>query len=159
MRVMKRSFYVIDLLSRKGTNQEARELYDKAKTRLAIGGFKLRKWLTSGWERIVEQCKLRDESNVNKPIKSTDESYPKKKLGVKEGAKNEKVLGLSWNGDEDLIIFELPQLVKKADGLAVTKRSILKVIAGMYDPLGKISPILWSCSKNCVLARLSGMKS
>lgn len=28
------------------------------------------------------------------------------------------------------------------DGLPVTRRSILKVIAGMYDPIGLLSPVL-----------------
>ena len=35
-------------------------------------------------------------------------------------------------------------MVEKADDLPVTKRSILKVIAGMYDPLGLVSPVLVS---------------
>ena len=33
-------------------------------------------------------------------------------------------------------------MVKKADGLPVTKRGILKMIAGIYDPLGLLSLIL-----------------
>jgi len=33
-------------------------------------------------------------------------------------------------------------MVERADGLPVTKRNILKVIAGMYDPLGLLSPVL-----------------
>ena len=33
-------------------------------------------------------------------------------------------------------------MVEKGDNLPVTKRSILKVIAGMYDPLGLVSLIL-----------------
>ena len=33
-------------------------------------------------------------------------------------------------------------LTIKADGLAVTKRSILKIAGGLYDPLGIVSPVL-----------------
>ena len=33
-------------------------------------------------------------------------------------------------------------MVERADGLPVMKRNILKVIAGMYDPLGLLSPVL-----------------
>ena len=65
-------------------------------------------------------------------------------LGRKEGMRNERILGLSWDCNEDLFIFELSALAKKADGLAVAKRSILKIVAGMYDPLGIISPVLVS---------------
>lgn len=146
VRVMKRSFYVDDLVTGDKTTQDASELHDKAKTRLALGGFKLRKWLTNSEElrEKIRQCELRDESNVNNEIKSADESYAKEMLGRKEGTTNEKVLGLSWNCNEDLFNFELFALAKKADGLAITKRSILKIAAGMYDPLGIISPILVS---------------
>ncbi len=33
-------------------------------------------------------------------------------------------------------------MVERADGLPVTKGNILKVIAGMCDPLGLLSPVL-----------------
>jgi len=59
---------------------------------------------------------------VNDKIESSDESYAKKMLGRKEGMRNERILGLSWDCNEDLFIFELSALAKKADGLAVAKR-------------------------------------
>ena len=77
-------------------------------------------------------------------MKSADESYAKEMLGRKEGTTSKKVLGLSWNCNEDLFIFEFLALAKRADGLPITKRSILKIAAGMYDPLGIVSPILVS---------------
>ena len=59
--IMKRSFYIDDLITWQKTIQETSELYDKAKSRLAQGGFKLRKWLTNSEELRVkitkrEQC-------------------------------------------------------------------------------------------------------
>ena len=58
VRVMKRSFYVDDLVTGDKTTQDASELHDKAKTRLALGGFKLRKWLTNSEElrEKIRQC-------------------------------------------------------------------------------------------------------
>ena len=146
VRIMKKSFYVDDLVSGRRDTQEAGELYDKAKTRLALGGFKLRKWLTNSGElrAKIEQRELRDETDVNKEVESADESYAKETLGAKAGMKNERVLGQSWNCENDVFIFELSEMVSKADDLPVTKRSILKVIAGMYDPLGLVSPVLVS---------------
>ena len=47
VRIMKRSFYVDDCITRQKTIQETSELYDKVKSRLTQGGFKLRKWLTN----------------------------------------------------------------------------------------------------------------
>ena len=146
VRIMKESFYVDDLVTGHRTTQETGELYHKAKTRLALGGFRLRKWLTNSGElrEKIKQRELRDETNVNKQIESADESYAKATLGAKEGAKNEKVLGQAWNCEMDLLIFELSEMVERADNLPVTKRSVLKVLAGMYDPLGLVSPVLVS---------------
>ena len=110
------------------SSPETGELYYKAKTRLALGGFRLRKWLTNCGElrEKIEQRELRDEINVNKQIESVDESYAKATLGAMEGAKNEKVLSQAWNCEMDLLIFELSKIVERADNLPVTKRNVLK---------------------------------
>lgn len=41
--IMKRSLYIDDLITEHRTTQETGELYNKAKTRLALGRFQLRK--------------------------------------------------------------------------------------------------------------------
>ena len=46
---------------------------------------------------------------------------------------------MPWNCEEDLIVMEFSELVNSADELGVTKRTILKVMAGLYDPLGIVS--------------------
>ena len=69
---------------------------------------------------------------------------------------------MSWDNIKDLFIFELSTLAKKTDELAVTKRSILKIAAGMYDPLGIVSPVFVSVkvlSNSYVRTKLNGMKS
>ena len=65
-------------------------------------------------------------------------------IGLPKGTRNEKVLGVSWNCKEDLFVMELSELVKRADRLHMTKRTILKVIAGLYDPLQIVNPLLVS---------------
>ena len=124
VRIMKRSFYVDDLVTGDKTTQAASEMHDKAKERLALGGFKLRKWLTNSDElrEKVQQCELCDGAKLNDKTKSADESYAKEMLGRKEGTKNEKVLGLSWDCNKDLFIFELSALAKKADGLGLLRK-------------------------------------
>lgn len=115
VRVMKGSFYVDDLVTGQKTTQAASELHDKAKERLALGGFNLRKWLTNSDElrEKIQQRGLHDDAKLNDKIKSADESYAKEILGRKEGAKNERVLGLSWDNIKDLFIFELSTLARK----------------------------------------------
>jgi len=66
-RVIKRSFYVDDLVFGEKATEDAIVLYDKAKTRLALGSLKLRKWLTNS-EQLraeIEQQESRDEPNIN----------------------------------------------------------------------------------------------
>ncbi len=144
VRVMKKSFYVDDIVTGQTTSREAGELYEKAKTRLAISGFKLRKSLTNSKELKAKITKreMRGESNVDKQIESADESYAKATIGAKVKTKSEKIPGLSWNCESDTFVFELSEMVEKADGLPVPKRNILKVFAGMYDPLGFLSPVI-----------------
>ena len=105
VRIMKRSFYVDDLVTGDKTTQAASEMHDKAKERLALGGFKLRR-------EKVQQCELRDVAKLNDKTKSADESYAKEMLGRKEGSRNEKVLGLTWDCNKDLCIFLIVRTCK-----------------------------------------------
>ncbi|EPB74949.1 Pao retrotransposon peptidase [Ancylostoma ceylanicum] len=50
-----------------------------------------------------------------------------------------KILGLTWNIPTDTIIIRLPFLQAQMDH--PTKRSVLKVVASIYDPLGFIAPL------------------
>ena len=52
-----------------------------------------------------------------------------------------KVLGINWDLEADTIIFYFDELVNEAFSLPMTKRSILKISAKIFDPLGLISPI------------------
>ena len=57
--------------------------------------------------------------------------------------KNEhKVLGLNWNCVSDEFIFKFEALLKLAENLEPTRRSLLKVTLSFFDPLGILSPVL-----------------
>uniref|UniRef100_A0A1I7XIX9 Pao retrotransposon peptidase n=1 Tax=Heterorhabditis bacteriophora TaxID=37862 RepID=A0A1I7XIX9_HETBA len=51
---------------------------------------------------------------------------------------NSKILGIKWNTMQDILHFSLPTYNAKV----TTKRTVLKFIASLYDPLGLLSPIL-----------------
>ena len=74
-----------------------------------------------------------------------DETYAKTYLGQSElpmsNDQQSKVLGLSWDNINDCLLFNLDWLIQYARELPLTNRSILKVAAKLYDPLGIISPI------------------
>ena len=47
------------------------------------------------------------------------------------------VLGMSWENKEDVFLFKILDTGK---AISCTKRSILSIIASLFDPLGLISP-------------------
>ena len=52
-----------------------------------------------------------------------------------------KVLGLNWDITRDAFILRFNWLVNLAYDLQWTKRSVLRVVPKLYDPLGFISPL------------------
>lgn len=78
--------------------------------------------------------------------KEDDESYAKSSTGHSSGPPvNEditvKVLGMNWNTDADEIFFSFSELCTYANSLPLTKRSVLKVTAKIFDPMGFLSPL------------------
>ena len=47
-----------------------------------------------------------------------------------------KVLGVNWNTKADEFLFNFTELVKFANTLPVTKRSLLKITAKVFRPAG-----------------------
>ena len=54
----------------------------------------------------------------------------------------QKVLGSLWDTKEDTLVFRFGHLIKFVKELPATKRSVIKVIASVYDPIGFISPFV-----------------
>ena len=134
------SFYVDDFVSGGGTSEEVQVLYGKTCTRMSEGGFKLRKWLTNDDE---VRKKIQTDSACNeaqRPVSEEDDSYAKSSLHAL-GSKGQKVLGLAWDFDEDTISLDLTVIAKRSEGLPATKRNTLKLLAGIFDPLGIIGPV------------------
>ena len=48
---------------------------------------------------------------------------------------------MNWNTHDDEIIFSFAELYKYASSLPLTKRSVLKVTAKIYDPMGFLTPL------------------
>ena len=54
------------------------------------------------------------------------------------------MLGVHWNENADVFVINLNDHIKEAKKLAPTKRNLLKIITGFYDPVGFIQPIIVS---------------
>lgn len=142
VRAMIESFYVDDLVSGGNNVKEAHRLYVNSKKRLAEGGFKLRKWKTNNKCLRDQISREENESKFQNTPNEEPESYAKSTLGSRVNPKYEKVLGLSWDCERDKIQFSFQQLVSAADKVKPTKRNVLSLLAGLFDPLGIISPVI-----------------
>ena len=140
---MKEGFYVDDLVSGGKSTNEVIDLYEKAKTRMAFGGFKLRKWLTN--DAVLRKHIGKQETSMDsKKVTRLDdtETFAQSSLGVPQDGSCDKVLGLIWDCERDLIKFNLLKLVENVKDKKLTKRSLLGTLAKMFDPLGLVSCVV-----------------
>lgn len=145
------SLYVDDLTSGADTEKDAFNLYLSAKNIMAKGGFNLRKWSSNSMEvcSMITKNELKNnfELNIAESDKGDscfteeDMSYAKDVLNSFAASSEEsvKILGVNWNIRSDTLMFEMDELLKFAESLPPTKRSVLKLSARIFDPLGLIS--------------------
>nr|CAD2175834.1 unnamed protein product [Meloidogyne enterolobii] len=58
--------------------------------------------------------------------------------------KQAKVLGITWDVQSDEVLFELPAMKSNS---TITRRTVLSVLAGIFDPLGLIGPCTLEAKK------------
>ncbi len=116
-RQLEGDLYVDDLVSGALNDQKAFKLFETARKVLSQSGMNLRKFCTNS-------ATLQSRFSV----------------WGSEDADSVKVLGICWNRREDFFHFDLARLDRQARILQATKRSVLKVSASLYDPLGLLSP-------------------
>ena len=118
---------------------------------MAQGGFNLRKWLANSSpliEKLKEmesQREFRIQTEKGNQLDEDDETYKIIMVGGlndRDVNTEQKVLGTNWNYFTDEFLFKFQPHVESAQGLMLTKRNVLRVIASFYDPMGLISPII-----------------
>jgi len=119
--VLKKSF-VDDLATSVDSIQEASQLKNDLIKLLSLGGFILKKWMSSHPDVLKDlPHDFIEQGKVFKELQSTF-----------------KILGMKWAQDCDSFYFHVEQFNGK-----LTKRSIISYTAKWFDPLGLISPILF----------------
>ena len=113
-------FYVDDFNCGVESYEQGVDLYKKVKYRFMEGNFNVPKWRTNN--------NLQEFVNRHEQSKSSDE----------------KVLGIHRNENADVFVINLDEHIKKAENLAPTKRNVMKILTGFYDPIGFIQPIIVS---------------
>ncbi|XP_033212443.1 uncharacterized protein LOC117170034 [Belonocnema kinseyi] len=122
--ILKRDFYVDDLLTGAHTFQEALELRNDLSNLLNKGSFNLRKW-ASNYPTLCNG--LSDETSIT--YRSLD---PTETI---------KTLGIHWNAKTDSILYTV-NLPNSND--TITKRVILSQTSKLFDPLGLLGPVVLS---------------
>ena len=116
--ILKRDFYVDDLLTGSNTFHEALALRDDLIKLLSKGGFQLRKW----------------SSNDPNLISNFQENISDAHMALNP-SETVKALGLFWNPKADTV-----NLTKSTD--RPRKRSIFCQSAKIFDPLGLLGPVI-----------------
>lgn len=151
--VLKNSLYVDDLTTGEDTVTDAFKLYQSSKSIMASGGFNLRKWTSNSEElcNLIERSERgaqitvnTTDRNQNQCVTEDDQSYTKSVVG--SFATNSEdlatILGVSWDTRSDMLLYDFEELRKYISTLPVTKRSILKLAARVFDPLGFVTPFV-----------------
>ncbi|XP_063830967.1 uncharacterized protein LOC135080214 [Ostrinia nubilalis] len=137
------SFYMDDLMTGCSSAEEGVELYNQLSKILEKGGFKLQKW-NSNDKTLVETIKEMERESDGlvteeviegiKDSSNTQETELKLKLD-----QTVKILGLTWNRDDDFLQYSV---ILPPATAPVTKRTIIGDIARLFDPLGWIAPTI-----------------
>ena len=119
------SFFVDDFIGSEESVRKTFELFKKLCIRYLEEHFLFRKWKTNNLE-------LRDLIvDNNSGNECTDN-------------KVEKVLGIPWDSDKDILVYDFKAIMKDAHKSKPTKRNLLKIVSSFYDSIGLLQPILIS---------------
>lgn len=135
--IIENDFYVDDLLTGFDSRDEAIKIQREIVNILSTAKFQLRKWASN--DAFILN-KINIESNLEQNIINFSKEI------------ETKTLGIVWNSQTDNFQYSLCNFTKQNQ---VTKRTILSIIAQIYDPLGLLAPIiirsklllqkLWQC--------------
>ena len=76
--------------------------------------------------------------NIERHVNSEVPKY----VNIVNSFNNEKVLGLYWDHQRDVISLKISEILKEAVNIMPTKRNILSIIANVYDPIGYMQPFV-----------------
>ena len=143
---MENSLYVDDLVTGADNVDKAFDFYTECKQLMDRAGMNLRKWNSNSAELLERVKEMTLHSGVTPPITTNvteeDESYAKATTGYGHSVQESdmvKLLGIYWNTPLDCLMFDFSELIRCIESLSVTKRSLLRITAKIFDPLGFLS--------------------
>ena len=120
------SLYVDDYTGGASNTKEAFERYQKIKKMFTAAGLDMRKWRSNNAEL---QKKINEFEVVETPL-------------AEKGVQNQKILGVNWDFKKDVLYATMDKMYEKGRSATPSKRMVLKTVAGIYNPIGTIAPII-----------------
>ena len=127
-RKIRSHFYVDDLSTGVNSTEQGINLYKKIKLSFSDIGFNVRKWRSN--DKDLFDLIYENEKKISKDSVCYDD------------LKCSRVLGILWDEEKDIFILGVDDLFKNASNINPTKRNILSIICGVYDPVGYLQPII-----------------
>ena len=133
--------YADDLSCGTDDPQKALEIYKRCKEIMKQGGFNLRKW-NSNDKTLLKEINGMEGKNETQNVMpkgkvvEDDQTYTQYAIGTPQCKGSSKVLGVSWDSYSDQLTFDVTGIVEFAKTIPATKRSLLKLAAKIFDPLG-----------------------
>ena len=130
---LNQSLYVDDLITGADTVESGLSIYHAVKGLMAEGSFNIRKWHSNSPQLMEKISQFEQGNERDSPMAQT----------LPTGTEPEsKILGVAWNTHSDELSFCLSELVQYATSFPVTKRSVLRITASIFDPLGLLAPFV-----------------
>ena len=132
------SLYIDDLVSGGANVSEAFTLHTVAKHIMKRGGFNLRKWNSNSVE-LLKLIRQYEPCLAPHSLSPNEDKSPESPVA---GPNVYKRLGINWDNLKDDFAFDFCELLHHISELPKTKRTVLKLTASLFDPLGLLSPFV-----------------
>ena len=120
-----KNFYADDCLKAVGTTKGAINIVRSLSQLLALGGFRLTKWVSNDW-KVLEAVPVEERAKGFKDLDLDCSSLPA-----------ERALGLHWDTEFDQFSVQIKRKHRE-----FTRRRLLSVISSVYEPLGLVCPFV-----------------
>ena len=118
-------FYVDDGMTSLPTVESAVKLIEESRNLCSRANLRLHKFISNA-RTVLESVPLTERASELQKVDLSKDDLP-----------TERALGLQWNVQLDLFTFQIQER-ERCD----TRRGILSIVAGLYDPMGFISPFV-----------------
>ena len=157
--LLSESLYIDDFAGGANEDDEAVRIQRTSKHIMNEGGFILRKWYSNSYVRKIIASETHPSSTelstaletqpCSQPTKPPPTILPEvpsqSPLSVDHHDNPPvwyvKLLGINWNFDSDEFCYNLQEMVEYAQSLPCTKRSVLRLSAKVFDPIGLVTPL------------------